>query len=201
MMAIFRRILCDSCGQPASPEHVRERLARLELITRYRPIHIGLLLVCTSPPVSLLDDLYAWEQQAAGPKARDYLQGLLQCFTSEGGSSPGGQLSDLQRRGVFLSRLVECPINLNLSASDSKNENLATLYGPVLIKRIQFSYKPRQIALLAPVAPGLADLLRKAGFGPQLIAEGQGIEIPAAGDVAGVAHIRALLSLSDAASA
>jgi len=201
MAAINRPILCDSCGQPTSPEHIRERLARLELATRYRPIHIGLLLICTAPPASLVDDLYAWEQQGAGPKARDYLQGLFQCVTSGGGNSPGGQLSELQRGGVFLSRLVECPINLNSSASGSNNENLATLYGPVLIKRIQYSYKSRQIALLAPVALGMADLLSKAGFGPQLIAAGQGIEIPAAGDVAGVAHVRALLSLSDAASA
>jgi len=201
MAAIARPISCDSCGQPASPEHIRQRLARLELATRYRPIHIGLLLVCTAPPANLVDDLYTWEQQAASPQARDYLQGFLQCFTSGGANSPGDQLSELQRGGVFLSRLVECPINVNSSASDSKNDNLATLHGPVLIKRIQFSYKPRQIALLAPVAPGLPDLLCKAGFGPQLIAEGQGIEIPAAGDVANVARIRALLSLSTAASA
>ena len=194
-------ILCDSCGEPVSPEHIRERLARLELATRYRPVHIGLLLVCTAPPASLTDDLYAWDQQAASPEARTYLEGLLECVTTGTASSPGAQLAELQRRGVYLSRLVECFLNQETPITAMSVEGLAARYGPVLIKRIAYSYKPRQIALLFPNAPGLASLLRNAGFGPQLIAEGQGIEIPSPGDVPGIARVRALLAIADAATA
>jgi hypothetical protein len=53
-------ILCDGCGQPATPEHIAERIHRLELATRYRPIHIQVLWlilflthgVCTSRAIS-----------------------------------------------------------------------------------------------------------------------------------------------------
>ena len=194
-------ILCDSCGEPASPEHIRERLARLELATWYRPVHIGLLLVCTAPPATLSDDLYAWDHQAASPEGRKFLEGLFLCVTTGTADSPSVQLAELQRRGVYLSRLVECPLNPDSLGTANKGEALAARYGPVLIKRIKFSYKPRQIALLAPTAFGIAEMLHNAELGAQLIAEGQGIEIPSPGDAASIAHIRALLSVADAATA
>jgi hypothetical protein len=164
-------------------------MARLELATRYRPVHIGLLLVCTAPPASPADDLYAWEQQQASGDATAYIQGLLQIVGVPLSLAPSAQLADLQRRGVYLARLVECPLE-----QDSALENLAERYSPVLVKRMTYSYKPRQIALLVPVAPGLAELLRTAGFGDLLIQGGQGIEVPSISDVAAITQIRALLS-------
>ena len=43
---------CDGCGLPASPEHIAERVRRLELSTRFRPIHMGVLFVALAPPDS-----------------------------------------------------------------------------------------------------------------------------------------------------
>lgn len=196
-------ILCDSCGQPASPEHIRERLARLQLATRFRPVHISLLLVCTAPPANLADDLYAWDQQSAGREARTYIEGLFNLVAPSPTNNSALQLAEFQRRGVYLASLVECP--LPAGPPDSRNvadsQDLAARYGPVLVKRIAHSYKPRQIALLSPMAPGLAHLLRTAGFGPRLIADGQGIEVPSPDDAVGIARIRALLTLTDSAPA
>lgn len=188
-------ILCDSCGLPATPEHIRARMARLEEATRHRPFHIGLLLVCTAPPADPADDIYAWEQQSASPEAQAYIQSLLACVGVDPEKSPTEQLADFQRRGIYLANLNECPLPENVST-----DNFAAKYGPTLIKRITYSYKPRQIALLAPVVAGLADLLESAGFGGKLVAHGKGIEIPALNDSSALAKVRATLGKAIAAS-
>lgn len=188
-------ILCDSCGLPATPDHIRARMARLEEATRHRPFHIGLLLIATAPPAIPADDIYAWEQNSATPQSRNYIQSLFACVGVSPDKSPADQLADLQRRGVYVAYLVECPLPENSSTTD-----LAAKYGPVLVKRITYSYKPRQIALLAPAADGLADLVSAAGFAERLVANGKGIEVPARNDVSALAAIRAMLVRAIAAS-
>ena len=188
-------ILCDSCGLPATPEHIRARMARLEEATRHRPFHIGLLLVCTAPPADPADDIYAWEQQSASPESHAYIQSLLACVGVDPEKSPSEQLVELQRRGVYVARLVECPL-----PEGAPKTGLAAKYGPTLVNRILYSYKPRQVALLAPAVPGLADLLESAGFGGKLVAHGKGIEIPALNDAGALAKVRATLGKAIAAS-
>jgi hypothetical protein len=51
-------ILCDSCGRPADPQHIRERIERLELATRFRPVHIRVLLIDAAPPLRPDDYFY-----------------------------------------------------------------------------------------------------------------------------------------------
>src|SRR5437899_2234034 len=51
-------ILCDGCGIPATPEHIARRLRHLELATRFRPIHIGILFVAEAPPPRLENYFY-----------------------------------------------------------------------------------------------------------------------------------------------
>jgi hypothetical protein len=182
-------ILCDSCGRPASPEHIHDRLARLELATRYRPIHISLLLVCAAPPPIAADDLYAWENQAAGPDARKFIVALMTTFAVSTEIPPAEQLAELQHQGVYLARLVECPL-----APETQFNSLAQQYGPVLVKRIAYSYKPRRIALLSPVPPGLPGILKSADLSDHLLLNGQGIEIPAPDDSSAIARLRAIVS-------
>src|ERR1700719_4321526 len=40
----LRMRVCDGCGAPADEAHVRQRIERLEMATRFRPIHIQGLL-------------------------------------------------------------------------------------------------------------------------------------------------------------
>jgi hypothetical protein len=188
-------ILCDSCATPATPEHIRARMARLEEATRHRPFHIGLLLISTAPPANPADDIYLWEQQSAGPEAHSYIQALFACVGVAPEKSPTQQLADLQRHGVYLASLVECPLPQGASTND-----LAAKFGPTLIKRINFSYKPRQIALLSPVANGLPDLLVKAGLSDKLVASGKGIEIPSPDYAHGIAKVCATLTKAIAVS-
>jgi hypothetical protein len=188
-------IVCDSCAAPASAEHIRARMARLEEATRHRPFHIGLLLISTAPPANSADDIYRWEHQSASPEAHSYIQALFACTGVSPEKNPTQQLADLQRHGVYLTSLVECPLPQGTPTND-----LAEKYGPTLIKRINFSYKPRQIALLSPVANGLADLLIKAGLSDKLVAGGKGIEIPSPADGAAVSKVCATLTKAIAAS-
>src|SRR5271170_1398857 len=50
--------LCDGCGAPADEAHLRQRIERLEMATRFRPIHIQTLLLADSPPSRVEDYFY-----------------------------------------------------------------------------------------------------------------------------------------------
>lgn len=180
-------IPCDSCGLPANPQHIADRLARLELATRYRPVHISTLLVCTAPPARLEDDLYAWERNSASTEARKSLASLLACAGISPAKSPADQLAEFQRLGFYLAHLVECPLDFS-----APHTNLAKTYGPTLAKRIQFSYKPRRVAILDPVPEGLPEILASADLADLLVNGGQGIAIPSANNSADVQKVRAL---------
>ena len=167
-------------------------MERLELATRYRPIHISLLLVCVAPPHRLGNDLYAWERQECGPEARSYLTGLLRSVGVDmAGKSPAEQLADFQRRGAYLARLVECAVEAPADAS------LAAAYGSVLVKRIRYSYKPRHIALLDPMPAGLVEILREAGLGDRLVGRGEVVCVPGPDDLRAIARLRALFASCD----
>src|ERR1700689_1043208 len=59
-------LLCDGCGQPASSEHIAKRLQRLEWTTRYRPLHIGTVLLGAFAPADDAEFLYAEGGEFAG---------------------------------------------------------------------------------------------------------------------------------------
>ncbi len=134
------------------------------------------------------DDLYAWERQKASPEAVEYLEGLFQSVGIGPEKSPSERLAEFQRHGIYLARLVECPL-----ASGVRLENLMPKVAGVMVTRITQSYKPARIGLLFPVAPWLAEALRAGGLGEKLIAGGQGIEIPSPSDKQEIARVRKIL--------
>jgi hypothetical protein len=74
--------ICDGCGATVDGEHIRARIARLELATRYRSVHIQTLLIGVAPPERAENYLYSSEKEAA----------------------------ELQKNGIFLVYAVECPV-------------------------------------------------------------------------------------------
>jgi hypothetical protein len=74
--------ICDGCGMEVGAEHIRARIERLELATRFRPVHIHTLLLGDAPPERAEDYFYASEKEGA----------------------------ELQRTGIFLVYAVECPL-------------------------------------------------------------------------------------------
>jgi len=128
--------VCDGCGATVDAEHIRSRIERLEMATRYRPVHIQTLLIGTAPPERTEDYFYSSETKGA----------------------------ELQRNGIFLVYAVECPLPAGADAGEA-----ARCAASALIKRVQFSYKPKSIVLFSAATSELLAPLREAGFGDKLI--------------------------------
>ena len=170
---------CDGCGLPASPQHIAARLSRLELTTRFRPVHIGVLFVALAPSVRPEDEFY-------GPlESKEFTEPFLEALgihsptdhpspelTAHGIHST--RLAEFQRRAYYLAYLSECPIRETEEPTASTISRLA----PTLIRRIRFNYRPKQIAPLGQELFPLVEILRIAGIGPILTLD-QGLALPA----------------------
>jgi hypothetical protein len=173
-------ILCDGCGVAASPEHIRERLARLEVATRFRPIHIGALFVAPAPDAS--GDFY--DASPRKPGAREILLDALGLAAPSGASSgPAAdaiesRLAEFQRRGYFFASVSECA--LPVAAAARTIERLA----PTLLKRIQFSYRPKCVVLLSQSLTPLVPLLAAAGQGIRILPDGVPLSWPPSAEAA-----------------
>src|ERR1700693_6658898 len=99
-------ILCDGCGQPASPEHIARRLQRLEWATRYRPIHLHTLLLGATSPPAPAEFLYSPEEAHSGEAANL----IAATGISTAGKSADAIQSEFQRRGIYLTHVLECPL-------------------------------------------------------------------------------------------
>jgi hypothetical protein len=140
---------CDGCGQPASSEHIAKRLRRLEWATRYRPVHIGTLLLGGVAPESDVDFVYspagAWKGEAA------VLLSAAGLITE--GKAAEITLAEFQRGGLFVSHVLECP--LEDGPVGAIQELLANRL-PAMLARIRRSLKPKR---LAPVSMLLQQFL------------------------------------------
>jgi hypothetical protein len=175
---------CDGCGLPASPQHIAERLRRLEFATRFRPVHIGVLFVALAPTVHLEDDFYG------PPKSKEFLDPFMEALEIHsspekmGPESPAhtpesARLVEFQRRGYYLAFLSECPIPENEEPAASTIARLS----PTLIRRIRFNYKPKHIAPVGQELLSLVEILRAAGIWPILtLDQGQVLPTPRTGD-------------------
>jgi hypothetical protein len=178
-------LFCDGCGQPASQEHISERLGRLELSTRFRPVHIGVLVVALAPLPRPEDDFYG------PPESREFFEHLLDALEiplhpglsgqeSDAAAVASARLLEFQRKGYYLAYLSECPIT---GTAEPVAEAVATTIsrlGPTLVRRIRLNYKPKQIALLGPELALLAEVLRGAGIGSTVTLD-QGTALSAKG--------------------
>ena len=137
-------ILCDGCGQLASPEHIARRLQRLEWATRYRPIHLHTLLLGAISPQAPAEFLYSPEETHSGEAAN---------LIAAAGISPASKSADaiqseFQRRGIYLTHVLECPLDVPSSGVDFLNNALITRL-PTLFTRIRRSLKPKRLAFIS----------------------------------------------------
>jgi hypothetical protein len=72
-------------------------------------------------------------------------------------------LADFQRRGFFLAHAVECPVG------NGKSEDAIRSLSATILKRVQYSYRPKSIALLAAPTSGLIGVFEERGWGDRLI--------------------------------
>jgi hypothetical protein len=135
---------CDGCGQLASPQHMARRFQRLEWTTRYRPVHIGTLLLGAVARQSDSDFVYsptgAWTGEA---KALLAAAGL-----SVEGKSSEATLAEFQRGGFFLTHVMECPLE---NSEASGVQQLVEAQLPAVLTRIRRSLKPKRLAPISMV--------------------------------------------------
>lgn len=175
---------CDGCGLPASPQHIAERVRRLEFSTRFRPVHIGVLFIALAPSIREEEDFYS---PAKSKELADrFLEALeikppIEKADAEWNANSGdsARLAEFQRRGYYLAYLSECPLPENEEAATSAISRL----GPTLIRRIKFNYRPKHIAPLGQELFPLVEILKDAGLGPVLTLDhGLALPVPRTGD-------------------
>lgn len=160
--------VCDSCGTQVDDPHIRQRIERLELATRFRPIHISVLLIDAAPPVRFEDYFYRATNDRSERSAvsREYFDMLLKCA----GVTPGPEmnedaaLAEFQRHGFFLIGAVECALE-----GRSHPEEALERAASALLRRVNVSYKPKSVAFLSPLTQGLVPMFQANGWSGRLI--------------------------------
>jgi hypothetical protein len=160
-------LLCDGCGQAASPQHVTRRLRRLEWMTRFRPVHVGTVLLGAYSPDAESDFLYAETAEATGEAAR---------VLSAVGISPDRKtkesvLSEFQRGGFLLGYVLECPVEPE-SRTVAALAALLKARMPAFLARLRRSFQPKRVASISSkLDPFLSGLTEKE-LGCALLSDG-----------------------------
>jgi hypothetical protein len=185
-------LACDGCGQSASPEHIARRLRRLEWTTRYRPVHIGTLLLAGISPQADEDFLYA--AQFKGEAGR-----LLEAVgISTTGKSAEVVLSEFQKGGFLLTHLLECPLETG-QWEQLPREDLFQKRLPQVVTRIRRSLKPKRVVLISEALAPLAARLSEAELGcPLILDDGKPFALDSADASRAVHHLRQVLGLAAA---
>jgi hypothetical protein len=163
-MTTNTEILCDGCGQPASPEHIARRLQRLEWATRYRPIHLHTLLLGAFSPQAPAQFLYSPEETHSGEAANL----IAAAGISSAGKSTDTILSEFQRRGIYLTHVLECPLDVLSRGADFLNNALITRL-PTLFTRIRRSLKPKRLAFISGSLTPLVEHFASAQLNCELV--------------------------------
>ncbi|MGH9736673.1 MAG: hypothetical protein ACRD8A_19050 [Candidatus Acidiferrales bacterium] len=160
--------VCDGCGKSVDEAHIRQRIERLELVTRFRPVHIGAVLIDAAPPAKAEDFFYAagrdGTRSAAGQTYFNELARLTGARVGSANAEPELVLAEFQRRGFFLTSAVECPV-------DDPGELRAAIrrLAPTVLRRVQASYKPKHVVLVSPPTSELIGAFRDAGWDERLV--------------------------------
>ena len=145
-------ILCDGCGQAASPEHIARRLQRLEWTTRYRPIHLHTLLLGSVCPNNQAEFFYSPGETHLGEAAHLFAAAGI----APENKTVDALLSEFQRRALFVTHVLECPLDSGAVTAEIAID--ARL--PNLFTKIRRSLKPKRIVfvsgLLTPLVPKFA---------------------------------------------
>src|SRR5580704_10499431 len=179
---------CDGCGLQVDDAHIRRRIERLELATRFRPIHIQVLLIDAAPTMSESDYFYhaAENREDRSVVSRMYCDEIVKSAGIAIGSGVNEEaaLAEFQHRGFFLAYAVECPVDSPEALSAALNR-----LGPVMVKRVNASYKPKYIAPISSPMAELAPLFEFSGWGERLVLnDGKPFVDPFLGDPQGQAE-------------
>jgi hypothetical protein len=165
MSMMQAQMICDGCGQVASAEHVARRLRRLEWATRYRPLHVQTLLLGAVMPLADAEFVYADAAEFAGEAERV----LRLAGIAAAGKSAGVIQHELQRAGIFVAHVLECPVEAADGAAVA--ELLHRRLGNTLL-RIRRSIKPRRMAAMGAEMDLVVEKLTEQELGCATILDG-----------------------------
>ena len=149
---------CDGCGQLASQEHIRKRLERLEWTTRYRPVHIGTLLLGGIAPASDAEFVYSPGGEFQGEAGRI----LVAAAVARDSRPMEAVLGEFQRGGFLLTYLLECPLESGVDDPEVVQALLRERLS-VVLPRIRRSLKPKRVIPISRVMEPLVLDLAPAG--------------------------------------
>ena len=163
--------LCDGCGAPADEAHIRQRIERLEMATRFRPIHIQTLLLADSPPSRVEDYFYRpiREGESRSAPAKNFFIEVMKAasIAPDAAANEEAALAEFQHRGFYLANAIECPLERSITNPDELNERIRNST-PTILKRIEFSYRPKHIVVIGPAAHALIPSLQSASIADRL---------------------------------
>lgn len=175
---------CDCSEAEVSESHVRERIARVEQATRFRPVHIRVVLLDAAPAAPSEDDFYspAADRSSRSLFSRMYFDELAVSSgisrDSLAAMDEAAILADFQRRGFFLAHIVECP----LADAPALREAVNRL-APTLLRRLEGSYKPKFVVPIGLPTAEIIPFLQMSGWHDRLILAKDGpFEDPFLGD-------------------
>jgi hypothetical protein len=136
-------------------------------MTRYRPVHVGTVLLGAYSPDADSDFLYTETPEITG-EAKHVLaaSGL-----AAGGKAKAAILSEFQRGGYLLGYVLECPLG-----PESRNE--ATLTAllkarmPAFLARLRRSFMPKRIASISSKLDPFFAGLTETDLGCTLVSDG-----------------------------
>ncbi|MFZ0232923.1 MAG: hypothetical protein WA772_16175 [Candidatus Acidiferrales bacterium] len=180
--------VCDGCGAEVDEAHIRRRIERLELATRFRPIHIQVLLLDAAPPAELEDYFYRPAQSPSerSVASRMFFDELAKCVghARSTATQEESTLAEFQKRGFFLAYAVECPVESSSDLAQAVNRLASTV-----LLRVNSSYKPKLVAPISRDLQQLIPLLQLKGWSEKLILhEGEPFDDPSLGDPQGQAE-------------
>lgn len=189
-------MLCDGCGQTASPQHIARRLQRLEWTTRFRPVHVSVLLVSAFPPQADSEFLYAAPGVFQGEAAR--VLGALDVPYLE--KARPEVLSDFQRRGFLLVHAMDCPLNPEVN-KPAEIQILIEQRLSTLFTRIRRSLKPKRALLISELLEPLAGRFSEGSLGcPVILDNGKPFVLQGSDSDAAISCLRSALTLSAGAA-
>ncbi len=182
--------ICDGCGQPASPEHTTRRLQRLEWMTRFRPVHIGTVLLGAASPELDSDFLYSDTAEITGEAAAV----LAAAGIFAVGKTKQAVLVEFQRGGFLLGYVAECPLEPP-SREGATRDDLLRSRMPAFLARLRRSFRPKRIACISGALGPLFASLTETDLGCALLSD-QGLPFALNGAVASQAVERLRLALT-----
>ena len=164
----------------------------MEWTTRFRPVHIGPLLLAGVSPQADEDFLYA--AQFKGEAAR-----LLEAVgISTISKSAEEVLSEFQRGGFLLTHLLECPLETG-QWEQMPPEDLFQKRLPQVVTRIRRSLKPKRVVLISEALAPLVARFSKVDLGcPLILDDGKPFALDSADASRAVHHLRQVLGLAAA---